>query len=895
MRKVIFSIIVTLCSLIGWSQNVTCFEAQVNFNSTDWYLVEYDTWNEVAQYNPLTNTICLPYGCFYLYGYFDPASVAAGLNITAQGEIINTEIQYTDSSGYTIAYFGWNAITGCTDSTACNYNPNATCSNFAECDYSCQGCTDPTANNFNAEASVDNGTCCYSDWLTMQSNDSLIYYVYNGMQQYIAYGDNFSGQSNGFCYSPGCYQIYVQAMDGNAASFEFVNQNNSIVLQGNLPQGWWDYFSLNNGGILGCTTPYACNYNANATCDDGSCDFYSCQGCTDPNASNFNPDATIDNGTCCFGNTLEVNTPNEVYWYFWNEASSFSGIGNQTFCVNPGCGTFYAYGNNNMPYDFTITYNDTELVLSGNSWDQTNEWDDVATVHTQISFGDLVTGCTLQNACNYDPLANCGDYSLCDFSCQGCTDSTAFNFNPDATVDNGTCCTSNYYEITAISQGGMVSWSAFDGYGIQVGSTDFSSETFGFCVPSTCVSIYASDLLGMPYSLEIKKNGTVVYSNSNITEYEFIWSDDNNQTLGCGDPSACNYDPNATCFVYNICDYSCLGCTDPTAINFNPEATVDNGTCCSAQNWNVIAANGPFYYVANTADYYQYSYGSFPETTGFCMNADCFQFTAYSLTGESLEINLSNDSLTNYSTITTNPYLGYSTAPIGLNQVPGCLDPFACNYNPDATCDAGNCMYYCGGCMDPSALNYDSNVIFDDGSCYYQVEMPIVGMQMIPDNENNQFYVMMNLSQLGNAYPFIVTNSINDDLKMMNEVGSEMMGPYPCGDSVQFEIHAMGYNMNTLMSSSVYKMSCDALSAESIDITGIMMFPNPAQNQVQISGLNDKDQIQVFDMQGKLVDSFQNVNTQQLVINTSKWANGLYNVRLIQNLKTTNYKLQIAH
>ena len=71
--------------------------------------------------------------------------------------------------------------------------------------------------------------------------------------------------------------------------------------------------------VLGCTDPFACNYNAAATANDGSCVFIApgaCDcagnvldacgdcggngvaGCTNPLASNYNAAATCDNGSC---------------------------------------------------------------------------------------------------------------------------------------------------------------------------------------------------------------------------------------------------------------------------------------------------------------------------------------------------------------------------------------------------------------------------------------------------------------------------------------------------------------------------------------------------------------------------------------------------------------------
>ena len=92
----------------------------------------------------------------------------------------------------------------------------------------------------------------------------------------------------------------------------------------------------------------------------------------------------------------------------------------------------------------------------------------------------------------------------------------------------------------------------------------------------------------------------------------------NDVIMGCTDPTASNYNPNATedddSCVYEISgctnedavnynpeatvdDDSCiiLGCTDENAINYNPDATDDNGSCEYSNasilngNWNIIS------------------------------------------------------------------------------------------------------------------------------------------------------------------------------------------------------------------------------------------------------------------------------------------------------------------
>jgi len=147
--------------------------------------------------------------------------------------------------------------------------------------------------------------------------------------------------------------------------------------------------------VLGCTNPTASNYNPSATCDNGSCNF-PVPGCTDATACNYNPSATSNNGTCDYGNTAcPANPCNAVVGCTDPAATNYNPAAN----CNNGC-----------------TY--------------------------------AVPGCTSPDACNYNPAATVNDGSCyfgvatCPNPCTavvGCTNPAATNYNPAATCDNGSC------------------------------------------------------------------------------------------------------------------------------------------------------------------------------------------------------------------------------------------------------------------------------------------------------------------------------------------------------------------------------------------------------------------------------------------------------------------------
>ena len=138
----------------------------------------------------------------------------------------------------------------CTDPNACNPSPFLQydlcgySDDIQYCDYSCYGCTDPYACNYDPNAEFDDGSC-----------------------EYIS-----------------CWQC----CDPNSPSFDCPYYDNFIEYVGDdLPIWGCDYF--------GCTDPDACNYDFQATIEDGSCTY---PGCKDPYACNYNPDAGCGDESC---------------------------------------------------------------------------------------------------------------------------------------------------------------------------------------------------------------------------------------------------------------------------------------------------------------------------------------------------------------------------------------------------------------------------------------------------------------------------------------------------------------------------------------------------------------------------------------------------------------------
>jgi hypothetical protein len=227
------------------------------------------------------------------------------------------------------------------------------------------------------------------------------------------------------------------------------------------------------------------------------------------------------------------------------------------------------------------------------------------------------------------------------------------------------------------------------------------------------------------------------------------------EVLGCTDPTALNYNPLAT-----INDGSCLyelieGCTDPEACNYNEDAQVDDESCyygcygCTDEE----ACN---YNQASTID------------DGSC------SYTCY-----------------------------------------GCTDPEAVNFDPLATIDDGSCSFEeIEGCTDEEALNYNPDATIEDGSCIYDCEYPLITFTTFcePGN-NNQFFVEMDILDLGNAAPYVVSNNVNDDELLINFTGTIELGPFNNNTNVLFTVDSEDLD-DCLITSQLLSDDCSSQVVE---------------------------------------------------------------------------------
>jgi hypothetical protein len=305
--------------------------------------------------------------------------------------------------------------------------------------------------------------------------------------------------SQDFCLASGCYDfnIFDSFGDGLAGipsgcaingDYNITDSFGNVLVQMGVPNygsGTSHNFCV-PVGTPGCTDISACNYDAAATVDDGSCDF-SCFGCTNAAACNYSPVATIDDGSCILPN----GCTNAAACNFNPAATCDDGS-----CILPNGCTNAAACNFNP----AATCDDGSCILpNGCTNAAACNFNPAATCDDGSCI--LPNGCTNAAACNFNPAATCDDGSC--ILPNGCTDNTACNYNAAATCDDGSCT----YAVTYFAD------SDGDGFGDASTSAQLCAPQTGFVLDNTDCDDTRNDVYpgapGTAQGIDNNCNGTI--------------------------------------------------------------------------------------------------------------------------------------------------------------------------------------------------------------------------------------------------------------------------------------------------------------------------------------------------------------------------------------------------
>lgn len=229
----------------------------------------------------------------------------------------------------------------------------------------------------------------------------------------------------------------------------------------------------------------------------------------------------------------------------------------------------------------------------------------------------------------------------------------------------------------------------------------------------------------------------------------------------------------------------------------------------------------------------------------------------------------------------------------------GCTDPDANNYDPTATVDDGSCDYtVIEGCTDDSALNYNPIATEDDGSCIFDCVWPTVSfVPHCPQGSAPEYYVTMTISALGNGAPYIVTNSENQEQYVVNFMGTIEVGPFNNNEQVLITVNSVGLD-GCLITSPVLTFNCTNVGVEETEHMDMLsIYPNPSSGMFQIvnKGASEKMTMRVFDQTGKVVFSDMRVmNTGAIEqIDLSGLSVGTYHLEMIGSTTIQNETIMI--
>ena len=340
--------------------------------------------------------------------------------------------------------------------------------------------------------------------------------------------------------------------------------------------------------VIGCPNPGYLEFNPAADIMDPSlCLTPRVVGCIDSTMFDFNPMANVPlmEDTCSYelhltdgggdgwlGAYIVVNQLGNSYGPYTNVSSPVEIINLNLKSNHPVTIRAYSQTSSDATLDqvgFKLINPEGYTILSGG----TNPWNDkilifpdkyIAVPNCLTICTPYIYGCMDNIAYNYDSIANTSDSSC--YYAPGCTDPQFLQYYTQsftADYNDGSCLTEAIWDFSD--------------------STAFNYDSLANLDNGGCVPV----ILGCMQPLAFNYDPNANVDDGSCVPYIY----------GCIDPTMFNYDPNANTDNGNCIPYS-YGCTDSTAFNYDPNANADNGSCIqvvygcmdpSAWNYDIMA------------------------------------------------------------------------------------------------------------------------------------------------------------------------------------------------------------------------------------------------------------------------------------------------------------------
>jgi len=374
----------------------------------------------------------------------------------------------------------------------------------------------------------------------------------------------------------------------------------------------------------------------NPYCDNSYTGYY--LGCTDPTACNYDPNAYYDDGSCYFqGDVCDDGDPTTNLDIWVDCYTCFGVIATIPGCTDP----------NACNFDPTATVDNGSCFFPGDQCDD-NDPD---------TFNDVWVDC---NTCA-GVLAGIS----------GCTDVCAGNYDPAATMDDGSCFYPNGGNIsTADTTAFCENDSIFDFINVDI-INEVGTITEYFITDDINVNIVAGPFTSSNIDFNAAPDGN--YNIWAITSYQTITFPASGLLADL--QMDCNFALSNAIFVSaQFC--TIFGCTDMGACNFDPLANQDNSSCIYVTDPDEDCDGDD---ILNGDDCEPLDPNIFSQPGDPCDDGNMY---------------------------TIDDTLNAVCVCVGELANSGCMDNNACNYDPTALFDDGSCLYFdclgvCGGTAAP--------------------------------------------------------------------------------------------------------------------------------------------------------------------------------------------------